>query len=233
VNEPLSPHEEIVRDAPLLARLRPDDFQALVATGRIVKFRKGQTIFRQDDPGDSFFVIVSGSVHITRLTPDGRELTVAILGPGECFGDLALLDGRPRSAGAAAAEKTATFVVMREAFLRWLDERPAASFTLLETLSLRLRHKDEVMSDLAFVDLAGRLAKRLADLALATSPVKHVKPDTLLRVTQAQLAAALGASRQSVNRELQHFEDRGWIAVSRGAIRIVDYESLRMRWQGG
>jgi len=229
----MHPHEEIIRDAPLLTRLADDDLRALVKSGREISFRKGETIFRQDDPGDALYVVFEGSVQITFGSVDGREITLAILGPGECFGDLALLDGRPRSAGAVAANAARTFVIARDAFVRWLDERPAAARSLLETLSLRLRQKDESLSDFSLLDLSHRLAKRLADLA-AIDPAGKARGTGGIgvAVTQSEIAALLGVSRQSVNKELKKFESRGWITLSRGAVSVRDAPALRRYWMG-
>jgi CRP-like cAMP-binding protein len=195
----MHPHEEIIRAAPLLTRLQDEDLKALISRGRIVDLARGQRIFEQGDPGDALYVVIEGSVQIAALSPDGRELTIAILGPGECFGDLALLDGRPRSAGARAGQQTRAFVVSRQAFVAWVEARPSASRAMLQTLSLRLRQKDDQLADLALSDVSHRLAKRLCSLSITHSRTGRRPSESRIAITQSELAAALGVSRQAVN----------------------------------
>jgi len=214
----------LFRDIPLLARLNAADLRALASHGRARRYPGGATIFREGDRGDSLHVVIEGSVRITVVSSKGEEATVALLGPGEFVGDLALLDGRPRSANAVASEATKTLVVTREDFRRWLAERPKASFALLEALSLRVRRTDEVLADLTFLDLPRRLAKRLVSLAAERAgDGRGVK----LRITQAELASMLGVSRESVNKQLNDFEGRRWVALGRGSVTVLDDHGLR------
>jgi CRP/FNR family cyclic AMP-dependent transcriptional regulator len=213
-------HEELIRDVPLLARLPEEDLRALAAQGAVRSFPAGHTIFREGDPGDALYVVIEGQVRIAVLSPDGEEATVAMLGPGEFVGDLALLDGRPRSASALAFEAARALVVTRADFARWLSERPAAALALLEALSLRVRRTDEALADLSFLELPRRLAKRLLALAPAGEGAR-------LRITQSDLASMLGVSRESVNKELNAFARAGWIALGRGSVTLLDREALR------
>lgn len=225
----MNQQEDLIRDVPLLARLPEAELRALASRGRVRTYPGGALIFREGDPGDSLHIVIEGGVRIAVLSASGEEATVALLGPGECVGDLALLDGRPRSASAIAAQPTKTLVVTREDFRQWLSERPRAALALLEALSLRLRRTDEALTDLAFLDLAQRLAKRLLDLATAHPEVraKGVAEGIRLRVTQSELASMLGVSRESVNKQLNQFARRGWIALGRGSVTLRDAEALR------
>ena len=213
-----------LRDVPLLAKLAAADLSALASRGRAKRYAAGATIFREGDRGDSLHVVITGSVRITVLSPKGEEATVALLGPGEFVGDLALLDGLPRSANAVAAEPTRTLVITREDFRRWLSDRPKVALSLLEVLSMRVRRTDEVLADLTFLDLPRRLAKRLASLARErrASGQRSVK----LRVTQAELASMLGVSRETVNKQLNEFERRSWVVLGRGSVTVVDEAAL-------
>ena len=226
----MNQHEDLVRDVPLLARLSEADRRALASHGHVRSYQAGAVIFREGDPGDSLHIVIEGSIRIAVLSPEGEEAAVALLGPGECFGDLALLDGRPRSASAIASQATRTLVVTRDVFMRWLSERPQAALALLETLSLRVRRTDEVLADFAFLDLPQRLAKRLLNLA-DTHPELRMEerhPGALcLRITQGELASMLGVSRESVNKQLNLFAREGWIALGRGSITITDPNALR------
>ena len=210
-------HHEPLRDVPLLARLPEADLKALASRGRVRSHRAGAALFREGDPGDALYVVVEGSVRVAVLSAGGVEATVALLGPGEFVGDLALLDGRPRSASAIAHRATKTLVVRRDDFRRWLAERPRASFALLEALSLRVRRTDEALADLSFLGLPQRLAKRL--LALSSG---HER----VRITQAELASMLGVSRESVNKQLNQFARKGWIALGRGSVAVRDRDAL-------
>ncbi len=223
-------HEDLIRDVPLLARLPEADLRALASRGHVRAYDAGDTIFREGAPGDSLYVVIEGSVRIALHSTEGEEATVAVLGPGEFVGDLALLDGRPRSASAIASQPTKTLIVTRHDFIEWLSGRSSAALALLEALSLRVRRTDEALTDLAFLDLPHRLAKRL--LRLATLYQETQAPGVAagkvrLRVTQSELASMLGVSRESVNKQLNLFAREGWIELGRGSVTLVDSEALR------
>ena len=221
--------EQVVRDLPLLARLPRDDRQALATRARLRSYPSGTTIFREGEPGDSMHVIVEGRVSVSVSNGAGGEATIASVGPGDCVGELSLLDGRPRSAAAIAATATKTMVVTRESFVEWLAERPPAALALLETLSLRLRRTNEAMSDLIFLDLPHRLAKQIIALADLQQRLREGQASNGVRiaVTQGELAAMLGVSRESVNKQLNVFQRDGFIALARGAVILTDEAGLR------
>jgi CRP-like cAMP-binding protein len=212
----MSDHQSL-RDVPLLARLPEADLKALASRGRVRSYRAGAVLFREGDPGDALYVVVEGNVRVAVLSAAGEEATVALLGPGEFVGDLALLDGRPRSASAIAHRATKTLIVTREHFRRWLAERPKASFALLEALSVRVRRTDEALADLSFLGLPQRLAKRLLNLSVGPERVP---------ITQAELASMLGVSRESVNKQLNQFAREGWIALGRGSVSVLNRGAL-------
>ena len=223
-NEPQN--DVYITDLPLLARLPDDDLKALAARGRVRRFNAGSTIFHEGDPGDAIYVVVDGRIRMSRLSGSGTEATLALIGPGDCTGELALFDGRPRSATATAMQATRTFIVSRDDFVNWVKERPAASLALLETLSLRIRRTNEIVTDLVFLDLPHRLAKHLLSLAASHAEGPNARRPRL-QVTQAELASMLGVSRESVNKQLNQFARDGWITLSRGAVIIDDAEALR------
>ncbi|MFN8617107.1 MAG: Crp/Fnr family transcriptional regulator [Dehalococcoidia bacterium] len=223
----MNANDAYIRDVPLLARLPDEDVSLLAARGRVRRYNAGITIFHEGDPGDALYVVVDGRVRITRLSGSGSEATLAIVSKGDCFGEFALLDSRPRSATATAQLPTRTFVVSREDFRDWVRQRPEASLALLETLSLRLRRTDEAITDLMFLDLPHRLAKHLLGLAASlgdTPPGRR----TRIQVTQGELASMLGVSRESVNKQLNQFARDNWITITRGAVTIDDAEALRL-----
>lgn len=220
-----TPQDAYIRDLPLLARLSEEDLQALASRGRVRRFAQGGVVFHEGDPGDALHVVVEGQVRITVLSTTGNEATVATMEAGDCFGEFALLDGRPRSATARASRATRTFVVTRADFIGWLAGRPAAALALLETLSLRLRKTDEALADMTFLDLEHRLAKQILRLS-AVPGGRGARPP--IRVTQAELASVLGVSRESVNKQLNSFARAGWIDLARGTISVLNAEALRL-----
>lgn len=219
-------HEQVILELPLLAKLPHEDLRELAAIARVQNFRQGAVIFRQGEPGDSLHAVVEGGVRIDVVAPGGNETTMAVLGPGECFGELAILDGRPRSANAIATVPTKTLVVTRNDFIRWLTDKPKASLLLLETLSLRLRSTNEAFVDLAFFDLAHRLARRLVRLAEPKDAGGHGRPGSRVALTQSALASMLGVSRESVNKQLGAFAHNSWIDIGRGYIELRDPHAL-------
>jgi len=221
-----SANDVYIRDVPLWARLPDDDLKALASRGRVRRFSTGVTIFHEGDPGDAIYVVVDGRIRMSRLSGSGNEVTLAIIGAGDCTGELSLLDGRPRSATATCMQATRTFVVSRDDFVAWVQERPGASLAVLETLSLRIRRTNEIVTDLVFLDLPHRLAKHLVTLANAQADGATARRPRL-QVTQAELASMLGVSRESVNKQLNMFARDGWITLSRGAVIIDDSEALR------
>lgn len=220
--------EELIRDVPLLARLREADLRALASHGRVHSYASGAVMFQEGGPGDSLHIVVEGNVRIAVTSPSGVEAIVAMLGPGEFVGDLALLDGLPRSASAIASQATKTLVVTRTDFTQWLSDRPRAALALLEAISLRIRRTDEQLADLSFLDLPPRLAKRLLKLAAAQRQAEAKGVTGLrVRITQSELASMLGVSRESVNKTLNRFAQQGWVSLGRGSVTVQDPDALR------
>jgi CRP-like cAMP-binding protein len=212
---------------PLLAGLAPAELQTLAACLRPRHYRRGAPIFFQGDPGTGFYVIQSGRVKIALTSPDGREVVLTLLGPNDFFGDLALLDGEPRSADALALDDCRLLLLTREDFLHFLDARPQVARELLAVLSRRLRRNAQLIQDAAFQDIAGRLARLLLQLA-----EQHGRPGSegvliSARLTQSELAAMVAASRESVNKALRGFERQGYVRRQRGLITLLDPDALR------
>ncbi len=232
----LNEHEQLIRGLPLMARLSKEDLGSLASLGQVRSHRAGTYIFHQGDPGDSIYIILEGGLRISRISESGKESILALMGPGEACGELALLDGRPRSASAAATGVTKTLVVGRPDFIRWLSTRPGAALCLLETLSLLVRRKDEALADLAFLELSLRLARQLLDLAARAQDTQALdgrQGVTRIHVTQEGLASMLGVSRESVNKELNRLARDCWIELGRGSVTLADPESLREFAFGG
>ena len=212
---------DLLATVPALAPLSHDDLLDLAASARRRSYTKGEVIFHLDDPGDSLHIIVKGEVRVMLPSPEGEEVTLALLGPGDFFGDLCLLDGGPRSATTVAIKATETLVVERSRFLQWLQSRPAAAVAVLTAVGRRLRAANELVGEFAFLDVHCRLAKKLLDLA---GPAGE-RDQAEIHYSQDELASMVGVTRESVNKHLQFFKKRGAIEVHRRRIvlRSVDY----------
>jgi CRP-like cAMP-binding protein len=207
---------DLVAALPLLARLDEESRRALARAARVRDVVAGTTIFAQGDPADALYVVVSGELRVVVASPDGDEATVALIRAGEACGELGLIDGQPRSATVVAAQRSKLLSITRNDFIDWLRPRPDAALALLATLSARLRRMDETLADFAFLELPQRLAKRLLELA------SQSEDQSVVRVTQADLASMLGVSRESVNKELNALARTGAIELRRGSIRLTD-----------
>lgn len=213
---------------PLFAHLHPDDLGALAAGVRTGRYRRGEVIFRQGDPGDALHIVLGGRVKISTISEAGAEAILTTLRPGEWFGALALLDGAPRSASATAVDATETLVLPRDRFRQLIDEVPAIRDHVLMALARELRRLTRHVEELHFLDIAGRLAARLADLADEQgTPVECGERRLDGPITQGDLAAMVGSTRQSVNRFLGLLVADGLIRIEREAIVILDLDGLR------
>ncbi len=200
---------------------------ALTAALRIRRFRKAETVFHQGDPGNGLFIVASGSVKVVLPSDEGAEpAIVAILGAGEFFGELALLDGAPHSATIVAVEPTETLLLQRDAFLGLIDTQPELRRALLASLAAEIRRLTGHVEDLHFLDLPGRLASRIVRLAVNAQP----DDDGTLKIpwpyTQSELAGMIGGSRQSVNRLLSDLTDEGLVRVERVCLVVIDVDRL-------
>lgn len=218
---------ELLERVPFLAALDRSALQHLAEAVTRRTYQKGDAIFHKEDEGQSLFIVEDGSVRIYVPSIQGADLTLAILGPGDFFGDLSLLDGQPRSAGADAMQDTHALVLERSDFMALMQSRPEAALAVMSVVARRLRETDEMASDLAFLDVAGRLAKKL--LELASNHGVSREDGTLLdvNITQEQLANMIGVTRESVNRNLGQFRDLGLIANQGRRIILRDPEGLR------
>ena len=221
--------DDVVRQAPLFAALDDEAANALRSTMASVTLSRGQVLFHEGDPGDRLYVIVDGKIKLGRTSGDGRENLLAILGPGEMFGELSLFDPGPRNATATAVADTQMIGLGNEDLTSWLSGRPDVARHLLRALARRLRRTNEALADLVFSDVPGRVAKALLDLS-----ERFGRPtDDGLRVahdlTQEELAQLVGASRETVNKALADFASRGWLRLEPRSVVIMDAERLGRR----
>ena len=200
---------------------------ALAAALRVRRFRKGETVFHQGDPGDALFIVASGSVKVVLPSDEGAEpAIVAVLGAGEFFGELAILDGAPHSATIVAVEATETLVLHRDAFLRLIDTEPELRRALLASLATEIRRLTGHVEDLHFLDLPGRLASRIGRLAGGEARGADGSVRIPWPYTQSELAGMIGGSRQSVNRLLADLVDEGLVRLERDVLIVPDPDRL-------
>ncbi|MBV9325972.1 MAG: Crp/Fnr family transcriptional regulator [Chloroflexi bacterium] len=215
----------------LFADLSQAELSGLAALMRPRSYAREEVIYLRGDPGTAFYVIASGKVKIALTSPDGKELILRRLGPGDFHGELALLDDEPRSADAIATDSSVLLVLQRDAFRQFLAEHPAVATKLLATVSHYLRRNAELIQDATFLDVPARLARVLLELAGGDGgdslpPAGAVIPD---RMKQAELASLVGATRESVNKWLGSFERQGLISIERGRITLLRPGGLRQR----
>jgi CRP-like cAMP-binding protein len=220
--------DEILKQVPLFAELTLDERRALGAHLRPVHCARGQTIFLEGDLGTGLYIVESGRVKITLISEQsGKEIVLALVGPADFFGDLALLDGEPRSASAEAAEASRLWLLRRDDFLNFIDAHSGAARTLLAVLSRRLRHNAQLLQDAAFLAIPGRLARVLVDLASREGKPGPAGVELPFQLTQTELAALVSATRESVNKWLRTFEKQGLLEYRRRTMTILDLEGLR------
>jgi len=187
-------------------------------------YDEGAIIFMRGDPGDSLCGVVSGRVRISVSRPGGKEIFLNMICPGETFGEIALLDGEPRTATATAIVRTELFVVPREQFLRVLGGEPQLAAHLIQLLCRRVRWTAQLMEDSALLTVPARVAKRL--LSLARLQGRQTAGGPKLSISQEELAQFLGLSRQIVNKHLQGWKAKGWILAGRGSLTIANLPAL-------
>ena len=213
---------------PLFGGLDEDGLSNLMRGMRVRRFRRGETVFHLGDPGDALFIVMSGSIKITLPADTGDEAILATLRPGDFFGELALLDGAPRSATAIAIEATETYVLPRDRFRDLIATEPIMRDALLATMAAEVRRLTHHVEELHFLDITGRLASRLARLANESGAT--AQPDGTIRLagplTQGDLAAMIGCTRQSVNKLLGMFTDDGLIRLERDRIVVLNLDGL-------
>jgi CRP-like cAMP-binding protein len=220
---------DVVRKAPLFAALDDEAASALMESMTASHLERGDILFREGDQGDRLYVIGEGKIKLGRTSVDGRENLLAILGPGEMFGELSLFDPGARTATATAVAETQLIALGHDDLNSFLSGRPAVAANLLAALARRLRRTNEALADLVFTDVPGRVAKALLDLA---NRFGRPAEDGILvahDLTQEELAQLVGASRETVNKALADFATRGWIKLEARAVILTDAERLKRR----
>jgi len=208
----------------LFRGLSPATLDQIARLGTRRTYERDEVIFAQSDPGNALYGVMTGRVRISASSAGGKEVFLNIMEPGDIFGEIALLDGRPRSAAASAMATSELFVVTREQFLALLAREPQLVDHLLQLLCGRLRWVSGFAEESALLSVSGRLAKRL--LSLGKLHGHETREGIELKVSQEEVARFLGLSRQIVNQYLQQWKARHWVDLGRGRIMILDAPAL-------
>lgn len=198
----------------------------IAALGSLRKLDTNQLLFSKGDDGDALYGVVRGRIRISNYAPDGREMVINVIEPGELFGEIALLDGGPRTADATAMDATELLQVLRADFVTFLESRPAVASHFIKLVCERLRATTEMLEDSAFLNLSARLAKRLVRLAESSREQTHKDGPLELKISQSDLGQLMGVSRESINKSLQGWRRDNLIELSRGKITILDVDGL-------
>jgi CRP/FNR family transcriptional regulator/CRP/FNR family cyclic AMP-dependent transcriptional regulator len=217
---------QALQSVPFFANLKEENARDLAQRMLPRRFGPGQIIFHHGDPGGLLYIIGRGKVKITHSTLEGQEALLAILGAGDFFGELALLDDSPRSATAEAIELTETLTLHREDFIRYLHQNPDFTLHVLKTMAQHIRRLNLQLADIFFLDLPGRLARTL--LRLAEQHGREIEDGLLidLILTQTDLAEMTGATRVSINKTLSRFRRAYWIRTEGRRFVIQDRDAL-------
>jgi CRP-like cAMP-binding protein len=211
----------------LFTAMRPEDLNGILSLISERSVRRGQTIFQKGDIASSMMAVLKGSVRISTSSPDGKEVTLNTIRAGEVFGEIAMLDGRPRSADATAAEDCDLAVIDRRHFLPFLLSNQDLLLRMLAVLCQRVRETSRALEDLAMLDLPGRLARLLLRLA---DDHGSPAPDGIrieFKLSQRDIGTRVASTRESVNKQLQVWRDAGWLSLNQGYITLRRTEPLR------
>ncbi|HET9245052.1 MAG TPA: Crp/Fnr family transcriptional regulator [Xanthobacteraceae bacterium] len=189
-------------------------------TRRVVR---GTTIFAKGDPGTGLMGVLAGTVKVSVASADGKDIVLNLFHEGEVFGEIALLDGRPRTADATAMSDCELVVIERRDFVPFLSNHPDVMLKFIEILCSRLRRTSEQVQDITFLNLPTRLAKTLLQLTAAEDGSATARKAA---VTQREISQMIGISRESTNKQLRAWAKRGWIRLERGGVNVVAPDKL-------
>jgi CRP-like cAMP-binding protein len=217
---------DFLASVPMFNGLQRDELLKFAELTRERTYPKGSVILFQGDPGDSLYVLRQGRAKVVLIGEDGREVILGVLEPGAHFGELALIDDQPRSAHVIAMEDSQLLILRREDFRRRVEANPSVAWALLTELSRRLRRADQKIGGLVLLDVPGRISRLLLDLSAESDSGAIDKP-----LTHQTIAQMIGASRETVSRAMQEFQEEGLIRVERRRIAVVNRDALEKRAQ--
>ena len=213
---------DVLKRVPLFSDLSEAELARFAEVTREREYPKNSVILFEDDPGDALYIVSSGQVKVVLIGEDGREVILSVMGDGDFFGEMSLIDDEPRSAHVIAMKDSQLLVLRRDDFQARLEENPRIALKLLRVLVQRLRRADEKIGGLVLLDVNGRVAQLLLDLAEESGG-----PRITRRLTHHTIAQMIGSSRETVSRAMRELVDRGTIDVSRREITIKNADALR------
>lgn len=219
-------NRELLAATPMFHGVPDSQLDALARQAKTLRLGPREVLFTKGDPGDSMYLVISGRVRVGVVSIDGREVTYALLGPGQLFGEIAILDGGPRSADANAAESSELLVIERRDILAFIRAHGDYGLRLIEILCARLRHANELLEDTIFLSLPTRMAKQLLQLSDTIGERLPEVGGVTIRMSQQAVADHMGISRESVNKVLSKWEQVGLVSLWRGQITIRSREGL-------
>ncbi|HET9257364.1 MAG TPA: Crp/Fnr family transcriptional regulator [Pseudonocardiaceae bacterium] len=203
--------------------------QTLRAALEPVSFPRGHVIFAEGEPGDRLYIVLSGKVKVGRKSPDGRENLLAVFGPSDMFGELSIFDPGPRTSTATTVTEVSAVTMDRAALREWITKRPEIAEQLLRVIARRLRRTNNMLADLIFTDVPGRVAKALLQLAHDFGTQEGSALRVTHDLTQEEIAQLVGASRETVNKALADFAHRGWLRLEGKSVLILEPQRLVRR----
>ena len=213
---------DVLQRVPLFSDLSPGELERFGEVTREREYPRNSVILFEDDPGDALYIVSTGQVKVVLIGEDGREVILSVLGEGDFFGEMSLIDDEPRSAHVIAMKDSQLLVLRRDDFQTRLQDSPAIALKLLRVLVQRLRRADEKIGGLVLLDVNGRVAQLLLDLAEESGG-----PRITRRLTHHTIAQMIGSSRETVSRAMRELVERGAIEVSRREITIKQMDALR------
>ena len=221
--------DRILAKAAIFQGLDDHAVHALISRLRPEEFGRGCVVFSEGQPGDWLWIVIAGKVKIGRRSPDGRDNLLTVRGPSDMFGELSVFDPGPRTSTATAITALCAAKVDRGELRAWIADRPEIAERLLRVLARRLRRTEDDLSDLIFTDVAGRVARQLLQLAKRFGVQEEGAMRVTHDLTQEELAQLVGSSRETVNKALSDFAQRGWIRLEGRSVVISDSERLTRR----
>jgi CRP-like cAMP-binding protein len=220
----------VLRKHPIFSDLDPEAFDQLCRYAKHTTLKRGTTIVSKGDPGNSLIAVISGTVKISVTSPDGRSAILNLIGPGEIFGEVAVLDGHARTADAIANTNCEIYVIDRRDFIPFVQSQPALAMKFIELLCTRLRRTSDQVEEVILLNLPGRLASALLRL---TEKHKLEPAGRTIAITQQEISEMVGMTRESINKQLRAWADRKWVRLEHGAIVVLDAGSLQAIVEAG
>jgi CRP/FNR family transcriptional regulator, cyclic AMP receptor protein len=220
----------VLRKQPIFCDLDPEALDQLCRYAKHITLKRGTTIVSKGDPGNSLIVVISGTIKISVSSPDGRSAILNLIGPGEIFGEVAVLDGKARTADATANSNCEIYVIDRRDFIPFVRSQPALAMKFIELLCTRLRWTSDQVEEVILQNLPGRLASALLRL---TEKHKLAPAGRTIAITQQEISEMVGMTRESINKQLRAWAARNWVRLEHGAIVVLDVASLRELVEAG